>query len=165
LHRMNRMNTVPLPPASNMCLLCMPAAGHLHGVPRSGGAAVHQDLPDRVPCLSAEQLVCLRHCVSVSGCTRVLCACRMGTVQTPPSWYDPQTCVRYVCLPQVICMVCHSVEMQQSASPFLIVCPASVLSNWANELQHWAPDLSVVQYRGSADAREEIYRRQVSSKI
>jgi SNF2 family DNA or RNA helicase len=58
-------------------------------------------------------------------------------------------------------MVCHSVEVQQCASPFLIVCPASVLSNWANELQHWAPDLSVVQYRGSADAREEIYRKQV----
>jgi hypothetical protein len=71
------------------------------------------------------------------------------------------TCVCYVCLPQVISMVCHSIEVQQCASPFLVVCPASVLSNWANELQHWAPDLSVVQYRGSADAREEIYRKQV----
>ncbi|WIA36756.1 hypothetical protein OEZ86_008024 [Tetradesmus obliquus] len=65
---------------------------------------------------------------------------------------------------QVISMVCHSVEVQQCASPFLIVSPASVLSNWAQELQHWAPDLSVVQYRGSADAREEIYRKQVRKK-
>jgi hypothetical protein len=27
------------------------------------------------------------------------------------------------------------------------------------------PDLSVVQYRGSADARQQIYRKQVSSKV
>ncbi|WIA16563.1 hypothetical protein OEZ85_013234 [Tetradesmus obliquus] len=65
---------------------------------------------------------------------------------------------------QVISMVCYSVEVQQCSSPFLIVSPASVLSNWAQELQHWAPDLSVVQYRGSADAREEIYRKQVRKK-
>jgi hypothetical protein len=66
---------------------------------------------------------------------------------------------------QVISMVCHSVEVQHCSSPFLIVCPASVLSNWANELQHWAPDLTVVQYRGSADAREEIYKKQVCCDI
>ncbi|KAF6263561.1 SNF2 family N-terminal domain-containing protein [Scenedesmus sp. NREL 46B-D3] len=65
---------------------------------------------------------------------------------------------------QVISMVCHSVEVQQCCSPFLIVCPASVLSNWANELQHWAPDLAVVQYRGSADTREDIYKKQVRKK-
>eukprot|EP00882_Tetradesmus_deserticola_P017778 GHRQ01019070.1.p2 GENE.GHRQ01019070.1~~GHRQ01019070.1.p2 ORF type:complete len:122 (-),score=30.84 GHRQ01019070.1:883-1248(-) len=61
-------------------------------------------------------------------------------------------------------MVCHSVEVQQCSSPFLIVCPASVLSNWASELQHWAPDLAVVQYRGSADARENIYKKQVGGR-
>jgi SWI/SNF-related matrix-associated actin-dependent regulator of chromatin subfamily A protein 2/4 len=70
-------------------------------------------------------------------------------------------CAVFNCLLQVISMVCHSVEEQRCASSFLIVCPASVLSNWANELQHWAPDLAVVQYRGSADAREEIYKKQV----
>jgi hypothetical protein len=32
-----------------------------------------------------------------------------------------------VCLPQIISIVCHCVDVQQCTSPFLIVCPASVL--------------------------------------
>lgn len=60
-------------------------------------------------------------------------------------------------------MVCHCVEVQQSPGPFLIVCPASVISNWAAELSCWAPDLLVVQYKGSAEAREEVYHKQVTA--
>jgi hypothetical protein len=76
-----------------------------------------------------------------------------------------QAHMRYLLTIQVISMVCHSVEVQRCSSPFLIVCPASVLSNWATELRHWAPDLVVVQYRGSADAREEIYKKQVGCDL
>lgn len=46
--------------------------------------------------------------------------------------------------------------------PFLIAAPSSVLPNWAAELARWAPGLRVVDYRGSADTREDIWRTQVS---
>eukprot|EP00775_Hariotina_reticulata_P012418 gene12418-12554_t len=65
---------------------------------------------------------------------------------------------------QVIAFVCHSVEVLGAQQPFLIVCPASVMSNWAMELQRWAPKLTVVQYKGSADARDDIYKHKVSRR-
>lgn len=66
------------------------------------------------------------------------------------------------CCVQVIAMACHFVETQQATGPFLIVCPASVLSIWAGELARWAPELKVVEYKGSAEARSTIYFHQVS---
>lgn len=66
---------------------------------------------------------------------------------------------------QVIAMVCHCVEVQQCTAPFLIVSPASVISNWAAELKRWAPGLTVVQYRGTAEAREAIYHKQVGHTL
>lgn len=64
---------------------------------------------------------------------------------------------------QVIAMICHLVETQGGA-PFLIAAPASVLPNWAAELARWAPALKVVQYKGSAEEREEIYYRKVRER-
>lgn len=58
-------------------------------------------------------------------------------------------------------MICHFVEASKAAGPFLVMCPASVLSNWAAELARWAPGLSVVEYKGSAEARTAIYYKQV----
>lgn len=58
-------------------------------------------------------------------------------------------------------MVCHFVETGRASGPFLIMCPASVLSNWAAELVRWAPGLTVVEYKGSAEARAAIYFKQV----
>lgn len=53
---------------------------------------------------------------------------------------------------QVIAMVCHLVEAEGPAPPFLIAAPASVLPNWAAELAAWAPALRVVQYKVGARA-------------
>lgn len=58
-------------------------------------------------------------------------------------------------------MVCHLVEVQGLPGPFLIAAPSSVLPNWRSELQRWAPSLRVVEYRGSPEARESIYYKQV----
>lgn len=60
-------------------------------------------------------------------------------------------------------MVCHLVETQGASPPFLIAAPASVLPNWAAELARWAPSLKVVQYKGSTEQREDVYRRQVGA--
>ncbi|KAF8065502.1 hypothetical protein HT031_003103 [Scenedesmus sp. PABB004] len=69
---------------------------------------------------------------------------------------------------QVIALVCHCVEARppgaRASPPFLVVCPASVLSNWAAECARWAPGLAVVQYKGSAEARGEVWARQVAGR-
>lgn len=62
-------------------------------------------------------------------------------------------------------MVCHFVETGQATGPFLIMCPASVLSSWAAELARWAPGLSVVQYKGDAETRAAIYFKQVCAAV
>ncbi len=62
-------------------------------------------------------------------------------------------------------MACHFVETQQASGPFLILCPSSVLSNWAAELARWASGLTVVEYKGSAEARAEIFFKQVSVRL
>jgi hypothetical protein len=77
---------------------------------------------------------------------------------------------------QVIALICHLIEASatkgastssgttsSSSGPgrYLICCPASVLPNWAAEVKRWAPQLKVVVYKGSAEAREDIYYDQV----
>jgi hypothetical protein len=42
----------------------------------------------------------------------------------------------------------------QMNGPFLIVAPLSLVGQWQSELQSWAPDMNVVLYHGSADARD-----------
>ncbi|XP_039600899.1 chromodomain-helicase-DNA-binding protein 1-like isoform X2 [Polypterus senegalus] len=42
--------------------------------------------------------------------------------------------------------------------PFLILSPLSVISNWTEELQRFAPKLSVVVYTGNKDTREKLQR-------
>jgi len=42
--------------------------------------------------------------------------------------------------------------------PFLIVAPLSLIGQWQSESKTWAPDLNVVLYHGSADARDFIIK-------
>lgn len=42
------------------------------------------------------------------------------------------------------------------SSPFLVVCPLSVLGNWISEAGKWTPGLSVVKYHGSQEQRAGI---------
>jgi superfamily II DNA or RNA helicase len=49
---------------------------------------------------------------------------------------------------QTLALICHAVEHAPSAAPFLVVAPASVVSNWAHEAARFVPKLvvsSVVQ--------------------
>ncbi|KAF4979274.1 hypothetical protein FZEAL_4473 [Fusarium zealandicum] len=63
---------------------------------------------------------------------------------------------------QVISLICHLVEeFSQSSSqkrpwPNLIVVPPSTYNNWLGEFEKFAPDLSVIGYRGSQTERAEI---------
>jgi SNF2 family DNA or RNA helicase len=43
--------------------------------------------------------------------------------------------------------------------PFLIVAPLSLIGQWQSEAKSWAPDLNVVLYHGSADARDFLIKQ------
>lgn len=63
---------------------------------------------------------------------------------------------------QVISFMCHLVEEYERGSqrsrpwPNLIVVPPSTYNNWLHEFERFAPDLTVVGYRGSQSERAAI---------
>lgn len=63
---------------------------------------------------------------------------------------------------QVISFMCHLVEEHERSPkqprpwPNLVVVPPSTYNNWLQEFERFAPDLSVVGYRGSQSERAEI---------
>ena len=54
----------------------------------------------------------------------------------------------------------HALPQTRVRGPFLIVAPLSLIGQWQSESQTWAPDLNVVFYHGSADAREFIAKHE-----
>jgi SNF2 family DNA or RNA helicase len=48
----------------------------------------------------------------------------------------------------------------QVRGPFLIVAPLSLVGQWQSELQAWTPDMNVVLYHGSADARNFLVQQE-----
>ena len=44
---------------------------------------------------------------------------------------------------QALALICHAVEQSRAEAPFLVVAPASVVSNWAHEASRFAPKLRV----------------------
>ncbi|THH31280.1 hypothetical protein EUX98_g2915 [Antrodiella citrinella] len=50
----------------------------------------------------------------------------------------------------------HAYIRERSPSPFLVVCPLSVLDNWAREFAKFAPEIPVCVYHGSPEERAEL---------
>ena len=48
----------------------------------------------------------------------------------------------------------------QVRGPFLIVAPLSLIDQWQSELRSWAPDMNVILYHGSADARDFLVKQE-----
>ena len=48
----------------------------------------------------------------------------------------------------------------QVRGPFLIVAPLSLVAQWQSEAATWAPDMNVILYHGSADAREFLVKQE-----
>lgn len=63
----------------------------------------------------------------------------------------------YFSLFQTIALLIYLVGRLNDEGPFLILCPLSVLSNWKEEMERFAPGLSCVTYTGD---KEERARRQ-----
>ncbi|MBY0549408.1 MAG: DEAD/DEAH box helicase [Candidatus Obscuribacterales bacterium] len=54
---------------------------------------------------------------------------------------------------QLLAHVCLEKEAGRMKSPFLVVCPTSVLPNWVAETRKFAPDLRILAYRGGDRSR------------
>lgn len=48
----------------------------------------------------------------------------------------------------------------QVRGPFLIVAPLSLIGQWQSEARAWCPDLNVVFYHGSAEARNFLVEQE-----
>lgn len=64
---------------------------------------------------------------------------------------------------QSISLITYVMEVKGNLGPFLIVVPLSTLSNWVNEFKKWAPDVLLVQYKGSPEERKQIYKEEMES--
>ncbi|KAH9134500.1 hypothetical protein LEN26_006784 [Aphanomyces euteiches] len=64
---------------------------------------------------------------------------------------------------QSISLVTYIMEFKHNHGPFLVVVPLSTLSNWVNEFRKWAPDITLVVYKGHPQARKDIFRLEMAS--
>lgn len=48
----------------------------------------------------------------------------------------------------------------QLRGPFLVVAPLSLVSQWQSEAGTWAPDMNLILYHGSADARDFLVQQE-----
>ncbi|EED89561.1 chromodomain-helicase [Thalassiosira pseudonana CCMP1335] len=93
------------------------------------------------------------------------------------NWYNRRSCILAdeMGLGKTIQSIGFLHELQRvpkakNRGPFLVVAPLSLVAQWASESKEWAPDMNVVVYHGSADARDFLvkhefyYTDQFSSK-
>ena len=66
---------------------------------------------------------------------------------------------------QTISLFAYLVEHKGNAGPFLVVVPLVTLSNWANELAKWVPDLKVVLYKGNQVQRKMIFKHSIEPYV
>lgn len=59
---------------------------------------------------------------------------------------------------QVITLLLSEKEMKEEREQSLIVCPASLIYNWENEIARFAPDLSTLVLAGTIAEREELLK-------
>lgn len=55
---------------------------------------------------------------------------------------------------QTIALLCHYAQYHNDWGPHLVVVPTTVVLNWKEELQRWAPGLKVMVYMGSRKERQ-----------
>ncbi|CDI80581.1 SNF2 family N-terminal domain-containing protein, putative, partial [Eimeria acervulina] len=60
---------------------------------------------------------------------------------------------------QTIALLAYLKEFKNNAGPHLIIVPLSTLSNWADELQRWAPSLKVMIFKGARLERRQLQRQ------
>jgi len=83
------------------------------------------------------------------------------------NWWNKRSCILAdeMGLGKTIQSVCflhqlHYSEKTQVRGPFLVVAPLSLISQWQSESQTWSPDLNIIFYHGSADARDFLVQQE-----
>ncbi|MBL7062715.1 MAG: ATP-dependent helicase [Anaerolineae bacterium] len=61
---------------------------------------------------------------------------------------------------QTIALILHDLEEDRAAGPVLVLCPTSVVGNWAREIARFAPSLQVMVHHGSDRASGETFAAQ-----
>ena len=64
---------------------------------------------------------------------------------------------------QTIALLTYLMEKKGCNGPFLIIVPLSVLSNWRNELETWAPSICNIIYKGAPKIRKELYLNTIAN--
>ena len=54
----------------------------------------------------------------------------------------------------------HTLSATQVRGPFLIIAPLSLVNQWQSESETWAPDMNVLLYHGSMDARNFMVKQE-----
>ena len=82
------------------------------------------------------------------------------------NWFNKRSCILAdeMGLGKTIQSLCFLTSLQTLPTtgvrgPFLIVAPLSLIGQWQSEARTWAPDLNVVLYHGSADARDFLVKQ------
>lgn len=60
-------------------------------------------------------------------------------------------------------LTCIIIQEKNIWGPFLVVAPASVLNNWADEIGRFCPDLKILPYWGQAPERT-VLRKKINPK-
>lgn len=83
------------------------------------------------------------------------------------NWYNKRSCILAdeMGLGKTIQSIGFLTQIQRIPrahirGPFLIVAPLSLVSQWESESKEWAPDMNVVVYHGSADARDFLVKNE-----
>ncbi|MBP2320398.1 hypothetical protein JOF56_000783 [Kibdelosporangium banguiense] len=58
---------------------------------------------------------------------------------------------------QSLALICHAKQADPKVSPFLVVAPTSVVSNWATESGRFAPELNVVSISDTMRRRDQAF--------
>ncbi|KAK0416688.1 hypothetical protein QR680_012632 [Steinernema hermaphroditum] len=57
---------------------------------------------------------------------------------------------------QTVALITYLMEVKKVNGPYLVIVPLSTISNWALELEKWAPHVNKIVYKGDRDARKRL---------
>lgn len=66
---------------------------------------------------------------------------------------------------QTIALIAYLIECKGLKGPFLVIVPLATLSNWQLEFARWCPDAVTITYKGSPEARRELFEHEMTSGI
>ena len=66
---------------------------------------------------------------------------------------------------QTIALFAHLIETKGNEGPFMVVVPLSLISNWTDEMNKWAPDIKKLVYKGNKAERPMLANQLKNEKF